>query len=439
MKINIVVTEAGKIIAKNTIIKLGVNPFDIEGSKIPISIYQKKGDLLVAKGYSNPAAIDVGSDGQVLVSDSTEAAGVKWKTMQLGTITLSNSESFAIPSGTVVTQGTVSGTFRIATSADTTNLYVASEDILPGRDGVLYATSGVSCNVRVTDAAVAIGDKLAVSAIDGVAETTTGTHFAIAVTGKSAGQIGTVSCILVNTNVATLDVSGGGTGRPALTANSVLVGNGVDPVKLIPTKSGAFYATGDNTNPSFNTLPIANGGTGQTSVAAARNAFGLGNTTGALPIANGGTGQTSVAAARNAFGLGNTTGALPIANGGTGQTSVAAARNAFGLGNTTGALPIANGGTGATTDVNLFQNKGLNTVNIDTTFNYNYTCAVSESGHGTYPAQTWLLVVNFYTFHFIMQIAQEITDSTTSHSSGRTWVRERYEDSACTWSTWKLL
>jgi hypothetical protein len=138
MKINVITTEAGKIISRNTIIKLNVNPFDIEGTKVPISLYQKKGDLLVAKGYSNPAAIDVGSDGQVLVSDSTEAAGVKWKTMQLGTITLSNSESFAIPSGTVVTQGTTSGTIRIATSADTTNLYVASEDILPSEDGVLY-------------------------------------------------------------------------------------------------------------------------------------------------------------------------------------------------------------------------------------------------------------------------------------------------------------
>ena len=254
MKINIITTEAGKIISRNTIIKLNVNPFDIEGTKVPISLYQKKGDLLVAKGYSNPATIPVGSDGQVLVSDSTIDTGVKWKTMQLGTITLSNSESFAVPSGSVVTQGTTSGTFRIATSADTTNLYVASENVLPGEDGVLYATSGVSCNVRVTDAAVAIGDKLAVSAIDGVAETTTGTYFAIAVTGKSAGEIGTVNCILVNQNVSTLDVPGGGTGRPTLTANSVLVGNGVDPVKFISTHEGVLYASGDNAEPVFTVL-----------------------------------------------------------------------------------------------------------------------------------------------------------------------------------------
>lgn len=92
----------------------------------------------------------------------------------------------------------------------------------------------------------------------------------------------------------------------------------------------------------------AQGGTGQTSLQAVRNAMGLGDTTGALPIANGGTGQTTAAGVRNALGLGDTTGALPIANGGTGQTTAAGVRNALGLGNTTGALPVANGGTGKT-------------------------------------------------------------------------------------------
>ena len=104
-----------------------------------------------------------------------------------------------------------------------------------------------------------------------------------------------------------------------------------------------------NANDIMGAVPIANGGTGATTVADARNALGLGNTSGAVPIANGGTGATTVAAARNALGLGNTSGALPIANGGTGATTVAGARNALGLGNTSGAIPIANGGTGATT------------------------------------------------------------------------------------------
>lgn len=44
-------------------------------------------------------------------------------------------------------------------------------------------------------------------------------------------------------------------------------------------------------------------------------------------------------------------GTVPISKGGTGQATVAAARNAFGLGNTGGPVPIANGGTGGTTVV----------------------------------------------------------------------------------------
>ena len=52
-------------------------------------------------------------------------------------------------------------------------------------------------------------------------------------------------------------------------------------------------------------------------------------TSGTLPIARGGTGQTTAAGVRNALGLGNTTGAVPVANGGTGANTVAAAVKAL--------------------------------------------------------------------------------------------------------------
>lgn len=45
----------------------------------------------------------------------------------------------------------------------------------------------------------------------------------------------------------------------------------------------------------YGTLPVANGGTGQTTLQALRNAMGLGDTTGVLPVANGGTGLSSLA------------------------------------------------------------------------------------------------------------------------------------------------
>lgn len=54
---------------------------------------------------------------------------------------------------------------------------------------------------------------------------------------------------------------------------------------------------------TFKVLPIAGGGTGQTTVAGVRNILGLGNTDGALPIANGGTGADNAEAARKNLGI----------------------------------------------------------------------------------------------------------------------------------------
>lgn len=161
----------------------------------------------------------------------------------------------------------------------------------------------------------------------------------------------------------TLGTANGGTGQTTLqaTRNAMGLGNTTGALPIANGGTGAttrldavknLSAEGVSSPNYFIGLTTNWAKYGYTSVQEARNAMGLGNTTGALPIANGGTGQTTAALARNALGLGNTTGALPIANGGTGQTTAALARNALGLGNTTGALPIANGGTGSTTAAN---------------------------------------------------------------------------------------
>lgn len=59
-----------------------------------------------------------------------------------------------------------------------------------------------------------------------------------------------------------------------------------------------------------------------------------------IPVSNGGTGRSTLTSGY--FLRGNGTSAVTM-------SSAASARNAMGLGNTTGALPVANGGTGATT------------------------------------------------------------------------------------------
>ena len=78
-----------------------------------------------------------------------------------------------------------------------------------------------------------------------------------------------------------------------------------------PTKNGALYAKSENGVPSFGTLPIAQGGTGATSAANARETLGAassshthgaGDITGTLGIAHGGTGATTAADARNNLG-----------------------------------------------------------------------------------------------------------------------------------------
>lgn len=98
-------------------------------------------------------------------------------------------------------------------------------------------------------------------------------------------------------------VGKGGTGKTSHTTNSVLTGNGTGNIKNVATANGALFATETNGAASFGTLPIAQGGTGATTVSAARAGLGLGNTSGALPIANGGTGSTSAADARTALGI----------------------------------------------------------------------------------------------------------------------------------------
>lgn len=64
----------------------------------------------------------------------------------------------------------------------------------------------------------------------------------------------------------TLAVNHGGTGVTSNTVNSVLIGGTTTTgaIQNVAAASGALYSTGENVKPAFGTLPIAQGGTGET-------------------------------------------------------------------------------------------------------------------------------------------------------------------------------
>lgn len=72
-----------------------------------------------------------------------------------------------------------------------------------------------------------------------------------------------------------LSIANGGTGATTHTSNAVLIGNGTSAVKNVASANGAFYATSANGAPKFGTLPVAQGGTGATTAAAARTNLGI--------------------------------------------------------------------------------------------------------------------------------------------------------------------
>nr|UVY18035.1 MAG: protein of unknown function (DUF859) [Bacteriophage sp.] len=96
-----------------------------------------------------------------------------------------------------------------------------------------------------------------------------------AVSGSRWCRAGSGAWVQTYDSNSVVPVADGGTGATTLTANAVLLGNGTGVVKQKATASGAMYATGAGAEPSFGTLPIAQGGTGGTSGANALNNLGI--------------------------------------------------------------------------------------------------------------------------------------------------------------------
>lgn len=169
-------------------------------------------------------------------------------------------------------------------------------------------------------------------------------------TTLGAASSGANSDITSITGLTTaLSVSQGGTGSDNSGGARINLGinrfvQNTNETQVISPDNTSYLSVANNlwgvfstTTGAWRPLEVAQGGTGATNAASARNNLGLGSisTLNNVPIANGGTGATDAANARSNLGLGNisTLNNVPIASGGTGATNAAGARTNLGLGN----------------------------------------------------------------------------------------------------------
>lgn len=282
--------------------------------KIPASIGLAKGDLIVFRGEGDPIRLPAGSvAGRVLTVNPDAEGGVDWQPGGGGSgtsATLHNITGGIVPGGTVVKIS--SGyNFIKATQADTELLFVTAADCDADSDVTCYGTSNMICSVLCTSGAVAVGDRLAVSATAGLAETVSEGGFCRALEDKAAGSAGAVTAIIIQAGFLPL---GGGTMQGPI----ALASEGLQTPAASGWKTdqyGNFRHQRNNASDSWNIKNNAGSGTVTIRYEDGVITKGVWNGT-VVDIAHGGTGAADAQAARN--NLGASSGVWGLSIGGTG-------------------------------------------------------------------------------------------------------------------------
>jgi hypothetical protein len=113
-----------------------------------------KGALITATAASTASTLSVGTNGQVLTADSTEARGIKWATPSTGSVT-SITAGTGLSGGTITTTGTIAIDSTVATLTGTqtlTNKTLTSPTINTPKTTIGFnAQTGTSYSLVLTD------------------------------------------------------------------------------------------------------------------------------------------------------------------------------------------------------------------------------------------------------------------------------------------------
>ena len=130
------------------------NDLDYFNTAIQPTQLTAKGALITATAASTASTLSVGTNGQVLTADSTEAKGIKWATPATGSVT-SITAGTGLSGGTITTTGTIAIDSTVATLTGTqtlTNKTLTSPTINTPKTTIGFnAQTGTTYTLVLTD------------------------------------------------------------------------------------------------------------------------------------------------------------------------------------------------------------------------------------------------------------------------------------------------